>query len=53
MLKKKNRELSRMYTDGDSARACVDVIPRERPLAFFVECAKRSEREWMGGDDHA
>ena len=48
-----DRELRRVHADGESARAGVEVIPRQRPLATFVELALRREGERMRGNDLA
>src|SRR5690606_2877379 len=48
-----DRELSRMYADGEAARACIEVVARQRPLPTRVETALGVERLGMGGNDRA
>jgi hypothetical protein len=43
-----NRELSRVYADGNSARACVTVVSRERALTPFIEFPRARQSEGMG-----
>ena len=48
-----DRELRRVHADGETARAGVEVVARQRALAALVEAALGVERERVGRDDGA